>query len=133
ESSIDSAPLDAILSMKGTVREGAYRAAIGSRALLHGEPVGREMGMSTWISVAATNDRAVAHGELVASPEDLQNVLKAFRAKGISVISIRNHTVGEHPQFIFVQFRGQGGAIQLARAVRYTLDIQVGYARALPR
>jgi hypothetical protein len=125
DSSIDPAPLDAVLSMKGTLVNGAYRAAIGSNALLHGEQVGREMGMSTWISIAGTNDHAVAHGEFIACTDDLQKVLKALLMKGISVMSIRNHTVGEHPQFVFVQFRGEGAAFQLARAVRYALDAQV--------
>jgi hypothetical protein len=37
ESSIDPAPLDAILSMKGTLVGGAYRAAIGGHALPLGE------------------------------------------------------------------------------------------------
>ena len=132
ESSIDPASLDAILSMKGGVSEGTYHAAIGSDALLHGEQVGREMGMSIWISVAGTNDHAIVHGEFIASTDDLQKVLKALRAKGISVISIRNHTVGEHPQFVFIQFRGEGAASQLAKAVRYALDAQVGYAARSP-
>lgn len=125
ESSIDPAPLDAVLSMKGSVIDGAYRAEIGSKALLRGEQIGREMGMSTWVSVAGSNDRAIAHGEFIANPDDLQKVLRALRARGMSIISIRNHTLSEHPQSVFVQFRGEGPAIELARAVRYVLDAQV--------
>jgi hypothetical protein len=126
ESSIDAAPLDAVLSMKGVVIGGAYRATIGTKALLRSEQVGREMGMSTWVSVAGSNDRAVAHGEFVAKTDDLQKVLKALRAKGISITSIRNHTLGEQPQLVFVHFRGQGTAVDLARAVRFALDAQAG-------
>jgi hypothetical protein len=84
------------------------------------------MGMSTWVSIAGTQDRAVAHGEFIASTDDLQRVLKALRLKGISITSIRNHTMGEHPQFVFVHFRGEGAALDLARAVKYALDAQVG-------
>ena len=126
ESSIDPAPLDAVLSMKGVVIGGAYRAAIGSNALLRGEQVGQEMGMSTWISVGGTNERAVAHGEFIASSSDLQKVLKALRAKGLSITSIRNHTLGEHPQVVFVHFRGEGKAADLAGALRFALDAQGG-------
>jgi hypothetical protein len=108
ESSIDPAPLDTVLSMKGAVIGGAYQAAIGTNAVLHGEQIGREMGMSTWVSVAGTNDWAVAHGEFIASTQDLQRVLKALRSKGISVTSIRNHTLGEQPQFVFCAFSGRG-------------------------
>jgi hypothetical protein len=126
ESDIDPGPLDAVLSMKGTLIGGVYKAAIGSRTLLNGELIGREMGMSTWVSVAGRNDHALAHGEFIESPDRLRKLLTALRATGIHIASIRNHTVGEHPQWIFVRFWGEGSAIQLAKAVRYALDVQVG-------
>ncbi|HYM07267.1 MAG TPA: DUF1259 domain-containing protein [Terriglobales bacterium] len=125
-SAIDAGPLDTVLSMKGTVVGGVYQAAIGKRAVLHGEQVGREMGMSTWVSFAGTNDRAVAQGEFVETADDLKKVLTALRAKGINIASIRNHTFGEQPQFVFVRFWGQATALELARALRYVLDIEVG-------
>jgi len=53
DNSIDPGPLNNILSMRGSVLEGVYRAAIGRRAVLHGESVGREMGISTWIALRA--------------------------------------------------------------------------------
>jgi hypothetical protein len=126
ESAINPRPLDAVLSMKGTMNAGAYKAAIGSRTLLNGELVGREMGMSTWISVAGMNDHALAQGEFIENPNGLRKLLMALRAKGMNIASVRNHTLGEHPQSIFVRFWGEGTAIQLAKAVRYVLDVQVG-------
>jgi hypothetical protein len=94
--------------------------------------VGREMGFSTWVSFGGTNVQATVHGEFVESPEDLQKVLKALRMKGVSIESIRNHTVAEHPQLLFVRFFAQGNAVELARAVRYVLDVEVG-ANVVPR
>jgi len=125
---IDAGPLNAVLSMKGEVRDGVYRAAIGRKALLRGEPIGREMGISTWIAVAGTNERAFAQGEFVATPGELQVVLKALRASGINITAIRNHMLGEHPQFIFVHCWGQGEAVALAKRLRHALDLQVGEA-----
>lgn len=125
-SAINPRPLDAVLSMKGTMNAGVYKAAIGSHTLLNGELVGREMGMSTWISVAGMNDHALAQGEFIDNPNGLRKLLMALRAKGMNIASVRNHTVGEHPQSIFVRFWGEGTAIQLAKAVRYVLDVQVG-------
>ena len=133
ESSIDPRPLDAMLSTHGSVINGAYRAEIGSNALLRGEQVGQSMGMSTWISIAGANAHAIAHGEFLATTEDLQRVLKALRTHGMSILSIRNHTVGESPQSVFVQFRGEGAAIELARAVRYALAQLDRSLSALPR
>jgi Domain of Unknown Function (DUF1259) len=133
ESSIDPAPLDAVLAMKGVVIGGAYRAAVGAHTLLRGEDLGGEMGMSTWVSVAGTNDHAIAHGEFVAGTDDLQRVLKALRVKGISVTSIRNHILGEEPQFVFVHFRGEGTALDLARAVRYVSTPRSMRAKPRPK
>ena len=98
----------------------------GKRAIVTGELVGREIGITTWQSVSGTNDRAAAHGELVEVTQDLQKVLKALRVKRVNMESIRNHKVGEHPQFIFVRFRGQGAALELANAIRCVLEVDVG-------
>ena len=112
--------------MKGTVVGGVYKAAIGKKTALHGELVGREMGMSTWFSFAGSNDRAVAQGEFVETANDLKKVLVALRARCMNIVSIRNHTFGETPQFVFVRFWGQGNAVELAKALRYVLEIDVG-------
>ncbi len=53
-------------------------------------------------------------------------VLIALRAKGINIISIRNHTLSEQPQLVFVRFWRQGTALELAKALRYVLDVDVG-------
>jgi len=95
DSSINPEPLNAILSMRGSVSQGVYRAAIG-------------------------------HGEFVTRPDELQKLLKALISRNIRVVSIRNHMVGEHPEFLFVRFWQQGRSVEVARGVRYALDVQVG-------
>jgi hypothetical protein len=126
DSSINPEPLNAILSMRGSVSQGVYRAAIGQRALLFGEVLGREMGISTWIVFTGTDNNALAHGEFVTRPDELQKLLKALISRNIKVTSIRNHMVGEHPEFLFVHFWQQGRAFEVAKGVRYALDVQVG-------
>jgi hypothetical protein len=126
DSSINPEPLNAILSMRGSVSQGVYRAAIGQRALLFGELLGREMGISTWIVFTGTDNNSLAHGEFVTRPDELQKLLKALISRNIRVVSIRNHMVGEHPEFLFVRFWQQGRSVEVARGVRYALDVQVG-------
>lgn len=133
EGAITPGPLDEILAMKGTVTAGVYKAGIGTRTLLNGELIGREMGMSTWVSVAGTNDHAVVQGEFIENSNGLRKLVIALRAKAMNIASIRNHTLGEHPQSVFVRFWGEGTAIQLARAVRYALDVQIGAASPTAR
>jgi hypothetical protein len=74
DSSIDPGPLNTILSMRGSVLDGVYRVAIGRRALLHGETIGREMGISTWVAFAGTDDHALVQGEFAATSDELQNL-----------------------------------------------------------
>jgi hypothetical protein len=126
KSTIAGAPLDAILSMRGTISGGVYRAAIGRKVLLRGETVGREFGMSTWVSFAGTNDRALGQVELVATAEELQRTLSTICSSGMHVTSIRNHTIGEHPQLVFVRFWGEGPVVDMAKSVRHVLEVQVG-------
>jgi hypothetical protein len=128
-SSIDAGPIDAILAMKGSVRNGIYRASIGQIAVLNNTPFGKEMGAGTSVVLAGTNLDALMQGEIVCTGEQLQSVLKALRSRKMSLISIRNHTVGEHPQLVFVRFLGSGRATDLASAVRFILDVQVGNVR----
>src|SRR5215469_6953745 len=126
ENSIDPGPLNTTLSMTGGISDGVYKATIGRHALLNGKPVGREMGISTWIAVAGTDTHALAQGEFVATSGELQDLLKALRSKDFKIVSIRNHLSGEHPQLLFVRFWQQGRSIELARGLRYALDVQVG-------
>lgn len=123
---IDAGPINTILSMNGTVTNGVYQAAIGRVIILHGTPIGRELGASTWIVMTGTKEHAIVEGEFSATESELQQLLKALRSRNLKFISIRNHTVGEHPQLIFVRFKGEGLAVRLAEAIRYALNVQFG-------
>jgi len=126
---IDPAPLNAALSMRGVVADGIYRATIGRIAIVDGTPIGREMGMSTSIVIFGTNDRAFVQADMIVSPDELQRVLKALRGRDFTVTSIRKHTVGEHPESIFISVWKQAAALELARGLRFALDVEVGAAK----
>src|SRR5215471_7599868 len=129
---IDAAPLNAILSMNGTATDGIYHASIGRIAILNDTPMGREMGIRTTISIFGTNEHAFADAELALTADELQTVLLALCTKGLSIVSVRNHLVAEHPQIMFARVSGQGMAGDLARALRYALEAQVGTAPVPP-
>ena len=115
--------------MRGVVSEGIYRAAIGRIAVVNGTPIGSEMGMSTSIVMFGTNDRAFVQADMIVSPDELQRVLKALRARDFTVTSICKHTVGEHPESIFIRLWKQGAAVELAKGLRFALDVAVGAAK----
>src|SRR5258708_34764015 len=130
-SSIDPAPLDGVLSMRGVVVDGIYRAAIGRIAVVNGTPIGREMGMSTSIVIFGTNDRACTQADVIVNPDELQRVLKALRSRDFTVTSIRKHTVTEHPESMFIRVWKQGTALDLAKGLRFALDVEVGAAKVV--
>jgi len=128
DASISPRPIDEILSVHGVVSNGIYRAAIGRRGILYGEPAGREMGFSTWISISRTDQQALAHGEIIATVDELQRVLRSLSSEDFHLISVRNHLVAEHPGFYFVRFWKKGRALDIARSLRSTLETQIGVA-----
>ena len=85
--------------------------------------------MSTRVSIFGINERAYLDAQIVATSDELQRVLKALRAKALNIVSIRNHLVGEHPSTMFIGVWGEGSAVDLARAFRYALDVEVGAVR----
>jgi len=125
-SAIDAEPIDAILSMKGTVTNGVYHASIGQISVLNNTPFGKEMGAATSLTFVGTNQDAILEGEIVATAAQVQRVLKALRTGKLDLVSIRNHTIGEHPELFFVRFTGTGSATDLAKALRNALDVQIG-------
>src|SRR5262249_504594 len=73
-SGITGRPLDAVLAMRGAVTGGIYKAAIGRKGLLHGDPIGREMGLTTWLSFAGTDQQALSTGDMLATVDELQDL-----------------------------------------------------------
>jgi hypothetical protein len=126
DSSITLGPIDQILSMHGVLSNGVYRAAIGQRGTIYGEEAGRELGLSTWISISGTDKQALAHGEIIAAAGDLQTVVRALESGNFHLVSIRNHMVGEHPSFYFVRYWREGRAAELAQSFRSVLEAQIG-------
>lgn len=115
--------------MRGVASAGIYRASIGRVVLVNGTPFGREMGMSTALSIFGANQDAFLDADMIVSPDELQRVLIALRLKSLDITSIRNHTAGEHPPVLFVHVWGKGSAVELARALRYVLDVEFGAVR----
>ena len=85
--------------------------------------------MSTSLVIFGTNERAFVQAELIVNPDELQRVLKALRARDFTVTSIRKHTVGEHPESLFIRVWKQAAALELAKGLRFALDVEVGAAK----
>jgi hypothetical protein len=126
DSSIDPGPLNTILSVRGAVSEGVYKAAIGRRALIHGETIGREMGISTWIAFAGTDDQALAEGSSPRPPPSFKTSSKHFGPKTSRSRQFETIRPLNTPNIFLYVSGSKVRSVELARGLRYALDVQVG-------
>ena len=63
-------------------------------------------------------------GRYVGIDEGVLVVLLKLETKGIHVVALHNHMVGEQPAYYFTHFWGKGKPEELAAALKSALDAQ---------
>ncbi len=64
---------------------------------------------------------ALFNGDLALKPEETQDVIDAIIANGLIFQAFHQHYIETNPNVWFIHFRGEGDALQLARAVHNVL------------
>ncbi len=124
-SSIQSAPLVAILGGKPAEKDGMVKFTIGRTVKMPcGCEVGKEMGVNTWAAFYGSDDNAMVDGDFATFAGELQTVLRTLRSRGINIVAIHSHMEGESPRVVFLHYWGRGPAADLAQGVRAALDAQ---------
>ena len=123
---LDTAKLDETMGVKGQANGGVYQFAVPRR-----EPV-TEMGMvlppgPTGVAIAInfqpTGDgKAAITGDFVLTGEEVNPVIRAFRANGIDVTAIHSHMLDEQPRLFYVHFWANDDALKLAKGLREAID-----------
>ena len=133
-SKIDGTKLDVVFGVKGTAKDGMYKATMGRKATAScGCSVGKAMVVSTWAAFAGTDENAVVDGDFAVTEGELQPVLKSLRASGIDVVAIHHHMTGEAPRILFLHYWGRGAAGALAASVKMALDLTAWDGGAAPK
>jgi len=84
----------------------------------HGATINARMGLNTWAAFTGSDADAMVAGDVVMLEPELQPVLKALRANGLSVVAIHHHMTGVEPMVVFLHYFGSGPAAKLAGGVR---------------
>jgi hypothetical protein len=126
---LDPKAVEASLGLKGELKDGVLRFAVGKPSHMGGEAIGNAMGVNTWAAFAGTDTQAVMDGDFAMYAGELQAVLKALRAAGINVVAIHSHMAEEEPRILFLHYWGIGPAAQLALGLKSALDAQAGVGR----
>jgi hypothetical protein len=124
-SHIDAEKLARALGVKGTAKDGMYKAVFGrtvSDAMCGGCSIGSAMGVNTWAAFAGTDENAVVDGDFAVAEDELRDVLKALRGGGINIVAIHSHMAGETPRTLFLHYWGHGAALDLAKTVKGAVE-----------
>ncbi|MCC2680937.1 MAG: hypothetical protein K0S36_501 [Nitrosospira multiformis] len=124
ENKISPQPLEQILGMKGTSKDGMFKVAIGRPATIHGVSVGKEMGINTWAAFGGSDSEAVVDGDFVMLADEMQAVLRTMREGDINIVAIHQHMTHDQPHHLFMHYWGKGNAVDLAKTIRKALDAQ---------
>lgn len=100
------------------------KMTIAREGTMHGTGVGGSMGLTTWAAFIGTDERASVAGDFIMTADEVQPVLRALRGRGIHIVALHNHMMGEQPTLYFTHFWGRGPAADLARGIRAALDAQ---------
>jgi hypothetical protein len=123
KTSLDPAPIESIVGAPAEKTGEVYKVTIGRTTQMHGQAVGKTMGVNTWAVFAGSDDEALVEGDFAVLESELQAVLKALRDGGVAITSIHNHMDGETPRILFLHYWGAGPVAELAKAVRAARDV----------
>jgi len=87
------------------------------------EPIPSSMGLATAINFQPTGaGRAATTGDFVLMASEVNPVIAALRANGITVTALHSHMLNDSPHLFFMHFWANDDALKLARGLRSALD-----------
>jgi Domain of Unknown Function (DUF1259) len=122
---LDTVQIGHVLGMYGRANGGVYQVSVprAEAVTVDGIEVPPAMGVATAINIQATGaTTAVATGDFVLIASEVNPVLRALRANGISVTALHSHMLNETPRLLFMHFWGDGDVLKVARGLRAALD-----------
>lgn len=122
---LDTAGIDQALGRQGTAEGGVYKISVPRADTITdaGMVTPPGMGVTTALNFQPTGGgRAAINGDFAMTGNEVQQVIQALRAGGITVVSLHNHAITDDPHVYFTHFWANDDAVTLARALRTALD-----------
>ena len=123
---LDTAGIARALGRAGKINGGVYQVGVPRAEAIHvgGVAVPPSMGVATAINIQPTGGgRAVATGDFVLLPSEVNPVLKALGDRGIQVTALHSHMLDESPRLFFMHFWANDDGVAIARGLRAALDL----------
>jgi hypothetical protein len=122
---LDTASIDQAMGTKGTANGGVYQFGIPRRdpPTEGGMQVSAALGGANAINFQPTGGgKAAITGDFLVTGDEVNPLIRAFRAGDIEVTAIHSHMLDEQPRLFFIHFWANDDAVKLARGVRAALD-----------
>ena len=122
---LDTVAVATALGVKGKGNGGVYQVSVSRPETIRegGEVIPPAMGVATGINLQpTTTGRAVATGDFVLLPSEVNPVIRALETNGIKVTALHSHLLTEQPHVLFMHFWGDDDAVRLAHGLRAALD-----------
>lgn len=123
---IDTTAITSALSHPGRMNGGVWQVNVPrAETIRSGDfEVPPSMGLGTAINFQPTGGgRAAITGDFVLIASEVNPVIKALSASGITVTSLHNHLLDENPRLFFMHFWANSDALALARGLKTALDL----------
>jgi hypothetical protein len=123
---LDTAGIDTALGRKGTPDNGIYKFTVARKDTItdDGHLVPPGFGVTTTINFQPVGGgQAAINGDFVMTAAEVQNVIKALRTGGISIVEVHNHSLTDNPRLFYLHYWAVQDGVTLARAMRSALDV----------
>jgi hypothetical protein len=124
---LDTARIDQLTGLKGKMneKEGVYKVTLPRndvKIFVDGWTMPPFMGLGTWAAFTSTQNGAMVMGDTVLFEDEVNAAMTAALNNGLNVTALHNHFFFDRPKVYFMHIEGEGGADQLAGAVRKVYD-----------
>jgi hypothetical protein len=122
---LDTAAIAGVLGVHGKLNGVVYQVSVPRRERImeSGHEIPPSMGVATAINFQPIGGgRAAVTGDFVMRAEEVNRVIRALQANGITPTALHNHMLEESPRLFFMHFWARADATTLARGLRAALD-----------
>jgi hypothetical protein len=122
---LDTAAIAGVLGVHGKLNGVVYQVSVPRRERImeSGHEIPPSMGVATAINFQPIGGgRAAVTGDFVMRAEEVNRVIRALQANGITPTALHNHMSEESPRLFFMHFWARADATTLARGLRAALD-----------
>ena len=122
---LDTTAFATALGVTGKGNTGVYQISVPRPEAIReaGEEIPPSMGLATAINIQpTTNGRAVATGDFVLLPAEVNPVIRALRSHDIKVTALHSHMLSEAPRLSFMHFWADDDVAKVAAGLRAALD-----------